>query len=174
VNRRNFLKSIFILGVTLKSNIASGSLYIKEKIKRVISIDISSESTEGGEIKCFIEGGSLLKVERAQCWESGRTFLSILLSRGNVLVVQEKTERYNVPFYVTAELAKEIGSKEYFDLDKSDVTINNYYFENNCAVHVKSNKSDSECAKDFSGINQFVELELANVKKELKKRNAMT
>jgi hypothetical protein len=174
VNRRSFLENIFIIGITLKSNIVSGSLYIKEKIKRVVTIDISSESTEGGQIKCFIEGNSLLKVEKSQYWESGQVFLSILLSRGKVLVVQEKTEQYNVPFYVTKKLAKEIGSNEYFDLDKSDITINTYYFENDCAVHFKSNRAKSESSRGFSDVNEFIELELANVKIELKKRDMMS
>ena len=98
MNRRDFIKGAMVLGVSIKSSLVSGGIYLKDKINRIVSIDISTESTEGGEIRCYFDAGKLVKIDKSQYWESGRHFTTYILNSNRILTVNECIEKYNVPF----------------------------------------------------------------------------
>jgi hypothetical protein len=130
MKRRTFLKTLVWTGFAIKSNIFDINLFIKEKIRKIRTIDISDESTEGGIITCFIDGDILSKIQIEQCWESGRYYEKILLNNdGSIFRVDEVETVYNVPFNFTEDLAKEIGS-DAFDEKKSIIAKNTYHFRN--------------------------------------------
>ena len=143
MNRRTFLRTLIWTGFSLKSNIFDFNLFIKEKIQKIKTIDISDESTEGGIITCFIDGDILSKIEIDQCFESGKYFKKILLNKdGSIFRVDEVKTVYNVPFYITGDLAKELGS-ETFDVAKSIVTENTYHFRNDKVYQYASSSNET-------------------------------
>jgi hypothetical protein len=168
MNRRNFIKGVVLLGVSIKSNFVSGSIYFKERMNQIVSIDISPESTEGGEIKCYLDAGELVKIEKAQYWESGRNFVTYILNNGRILTVKDRMEEYNVPFYITKELAKQIGSSEHFDSKKSTFISSSYYFKNGCVHHMATNSDNGSCYSDLADATLSFNSELDDINTKLK------
>jgi len=142
MHRRTFLGTLIWAGFSIKSNIFDFNLFIKEKLQKVKTIDISDESTEGGIVTCFIDGDVLSKIEIEQCFESGRYFKKILLNTdGSIFRVDEVSTHYNVPFYITEHSAQELGC-EFFDINKSRVAKNTYHFRNNQVYEYASSSNE--------------------------------
>jgi len=143
MNRRTFLRTLIWAGFSIKSNIFDFNLFIKDKLQKIKTIDISDESTEGGIVTCFIDGDILSKIEVEQCFESGRYSKKILLNKdGTIFRVDEVSTHYNVPFYITGDLAQELGC-ESFDINKSLVAKNTYHFRNNQVYEYASSSNET-------------------------------
>lgn len=153
MNRRSFLKAVLWTGFIVKSNALAASLFVKEKLHKIKTIDISEESTEGGEITCFIDRGTLAKIQIEQCWESGKYSKQILLNQdGSILRVDEVITHYNAPFYVTRTYAEDLGLDSFFDEGKSQVTRNLYFFSGG---RVSQYESSSAKPIDIPNIEQL-------------------
>ncbi len=172
ISRRSFLKHTILFGLSVKATILNGSINLKEYLNKVVTIDISSESTEGGEIKCFIENANIVKVVKSQCWEGGRYYLGILINDGNIVSVKERIEKYNLPFYVTKELAKEMGLNEHFDPKLSVITDNAYYFDKGCAVHAVSNTDKEFCGNELQQATNEYNSVIEDIKIQLNKSSS--
>lgn len=93
-------------------------------------VELSGYSTEGGDATAFRDNKGnirLLKVELF--FESGKVFEEFYYENGALIFVHYTKHRYNVPFFVTPETAKEIGD-EAFDPKKTNITEDRYYFSN--------------------------------------------
>jgi hypothetical protein len=143
MKRRTFLKALMWTGFTIKSNIFDVNIFIKEKLQKIKPIDISDESTEGGTVTCFIDGDILSKIEVDQCFETGRYFKKILLNNdGSIFRVDELVTRYNAPFNLSEDIARELAI-EAFDLNKSKITTNTYHFRNDEVSQYASSSSNT-------------------------------
>lgn len=92
------------------------------------TVELSGYSTEGGEAKAFRDGkGNIRLVKVELFFESGKVFEEFYYENGALIFVLYTKHRYNVPFFVTPETAKEIGG-EAFDPKKTTVTEDRYYF----------------------------------------------
>ncbi len=98
-------------------------------ILKMESIALFGYSTEGGEAKVYRDAKGNVRLIQVEFFgESGKTFEEYYYQNGSLIFVFNERHDYNVPFYVTPELAKEIGSDEYFDGKKTKITENRYYF----------------------------------------------
>ena len=131
-SRRTFLQLVLFAGIGLKIAGVSKLVDLKARMSLTKKIAIHEESTEGGQIVSFFNHEKQIEnLEIVQCWESGRNFLGILISNERIISAEQIVEQYNVPFYITKETAKEIGSEEYFDERKSRITRDRFIFKNN-------------------------------------------
>ena len=172
ISRRSFIKSALLLGLSIKTHALAKTIEIKEFLNRVVTIDISEESTEGGEIKCFLENNELVKITKEQYWESGRYKSQILLRNGQIHIVKDRIEKYNVPFYITEETAKELGLNEFHDMKLSNITSNTYYFSNGSAKYGLSNSGEHSSNKDLLKITKEYSNELTKLKEKASEQNA--
>lgn len=88
-------------------NIDSTILSIDEEFKRISSIEkwtneeiiIIEESTEGGEMKLFVNGDDLEKFSVTLNFETGQQFSEFYLNRGRLIFVYKKESKYNKNIY---------------------------------------------------------------------------
>jgi hypothetical protein len=96
----------------------------------VQSVDLDGYSTEGGEAKAFRDkNGDIRFIKVELLFESGKSFQEYYYENGRLIFAFVQDHRYNVPFYVTPDVAKEIGA-EPFDSGKTTIAENRYYFVN--------------------------------------------
>ena len=94
-------------------------------------IPIFNESTEGGEARAFFDDQQDIKcIEIIWLGESGKKIMTYYFDKTQLFFAYEQRIIYNRPIYWNIELAKEIGDTEIFDPQKSTITIQRYYFEN--------------------------------------------
>jgi hypothetical protein len=92
------------------------------------TVELSEYSTEGGEARAFHDSkGNVRLVKVELFFESGKEFEEFYYENGALIFALYTQHRYNVPFYVTPETAKEIGG-EAFDPKKTTITEDRYYF----------------------------------------------
>ncbi|MCW4467782.1 hypothetical protein OGH69_02305 [Flavobacterium sp. MFBS3-15] len=97
---------------------------------RVKTVDIPDESTDGGEMKGYYDGTVLKYIEATWFGESGKRVTEYYFDKGRLIYVSDRNFEYNVPYYTDAETAKENGTTETFDPEKTIVTEDRYYFKN--------------------------------------------
>jgi len=93
------------------------------------SLALYGYSTEGGEAKVYRDAKGNVRLIRVELFEEmGKIFEEYYYQNGSLIFVFYERHDYNVPFYVTPEIAKEIGSDESFDGRKTKITEDRYYF----------------------------------------------
>lgn len=93
------------------------------------TVELSDYATEGGEAQAFRDGKGNIRLINVQLFfESGKVFEELYYENGALIFAFHTDHRYNVPFYVTPETAREIGG-EAFDPRKTTITEDRYYFE---------------------------------------------
>jgi len=93
-------------------------------------LELSGYSTEGGEAKAFRDNMGNIPLIAVQLYgESGKVFEEFYYENGALIFAFYKQYHYNVPSYISQELAKEMGG-EAFDPQKSTITEDRYYFNN--------------------------------------------
>jgi hypothetical protein len=93
------------------------------------SFELSGYATEGGEANAFRDSKGDIRLIKVQLFfESGKVFEEFYYENCALIFAYYRRQRYNVPFYVTPETAKEIGG-ESFDPKKTAITEDRYYFD---------------------------------------------
>jgi hypothetical protein len=93
------------------------------------SFELTGYSTEGGEAKAFRDrNGDIRLIKVELFFESGKVLEEFYYEKGALIFAFYQSHRYNAPFYVTPETAKEIGGVS-FDPKKTTVTEDRYYFD---------------------------------------------
>lgn len=101
---------------------------------QVESSELSGYSTEGGEAQAFRESkGDIRLIKVRLFFESGKVFEEFYYENGMLIFAFYQSHRYNVPFNVTPEIAKETGV-EAFDPEKTVITEDRYYFDNGTMI----------------------------------------
>lgn len=107
------------------------------------TVELSGYSTEGGEAQAFRDSkGNIGLVKVELFFESGKVFEEFYYENGALIFVLYTNHRYNVPFFVTPETAKEIGG-EAFDPKKTTITEDRYYFNNGKMIQWLDEKKNS-------------------------------
>jgi hypothetical protein len=92
------------------------------------SVELEDYSAEGGVAKAWRDSSGRFIFLRVELYgESGKAFEEYYYRNGSLIFAFKQTYRYNVPFYVTPEDAKEMGG-EPFDDKKTKVLEDRYYF----------------------------------------------
>ena len=144
------LSSLLNPTIPLQINKVCSYLNQIQKTQGFFVLDISDESSEGGEIRCFYEKDVLRKIEIAQKWESGTIEKQLFFRLGQLLKAQEKTCYYNVPAYINEERANELGI-ESFDISKSKTKTTEIYFTNGKISQVVSDTDEESNSQEHEG-----------------------
>ena len=115
------------------------------------SVELSGYSTEGGEARVYRDTKANIRlIKVALYFESGKEIREYYYQNGLLIFAFYESHRYNVPFYVTPNTAKEIGI-EPFDPKKTKITKDIYYFSNGKMIRwMEENKRDVEVnSKEF-------------------------
>jgi hypothetical protein len=92
------------------------------------NISLFGYSTEGGEAKAYRDAKGNLRYMRVEFYgEMGKAIEEYYVRNGRLIFMYRGLHRYNVPFYLTPERAKEIGSDP-FDPEKTTLAEERYYF----------------------------------------------
>lgn len=92
-------------------------------------IDLSGYSVEGGEATAYRDAKGNIRLIRIGLYgESGKVFQEFYYQNGLLFFAFYESHGYNVPYYMTQELAENAGSIS-FDPKKTEIIEDRYYFE---------------------------------------------
>lgn len=101
---------------------------------KVSSVELDGYSTDGGEAKAYTDkAGNIRLIKVVLYGESGKVFEEYYYRNGTLFFAFYEHHRYNLPFNVSEETAKEMGVKP-FDPKKTRITEDRYYFENGVMI----------------------------------------
>jgi len=151
-----FRKSVII--VVLVSLVSFGNVNVESKIAQIRK-DYAS-TREGGVIRYYFQNGIVKKIITEYFGETWRGTTEYYVKNGKVYFIFDKTEKYNVPYYVNAEWYKRDNMKvgEVFDSRKSKISEKRYYFDENMKLirYVGENKKIVENVQKLKEIEKNV------------------
>ena len=122
--------------------------------------DDSDRSTEGGVIRYYFQNGIVKKIITEYFGETWRETTEYYVKNGKVYFIFDKTQKYNVPYYVNADWYKRDNMKvgEVFDSRKSKISEKRYYFDENMKLirYVGENKKIVENVQKLKEIEKNV------------------
>jgi hypothetical protein len=121
-------------------------------------LELSGYSAEGGRATAYRDSRKVIRLIRVELYgESGKVFEDFYYRNGSLIFALYESHRYNVPFYVTPETARDAGGVA-FDPKKTDITEDRYYFENGTMLRwIDENKQDvSTTSQEFKDSEQAI------------------
>lgn len=125
---------------------------IRENFRRLNSIEYGNWSsvftkemegtTEGGEVTFYHWNADLDKIVTKEYSETFQVLTEYYFLNGNISFVLQKTLNYNRPIYQNNAKMEEINDNEAFDLSKSKITAERFYFENEKLILQLSSKNN--------------------------------
>ena len=132
-------------------------------------VEDPDQSTDGGVVKYYLQDGVVKKIVAEYFGESGNNLTEYYIKNGKVYFIFDKTEKYNVPYYVDSKWYKEneIKNGEIFDKRKSKFFEKRYYFDENEKLirYIDENKKIVENGKKLREIEKDVLKEYFKIKK---------
>ena len=123
-------------------------------------VEDPEQSTDGGIVKYFSQNGIVKKIVVEHFGESWNSLTEYYVKNGKVYFIFDKTEKYNVPYYVNADWYKRDNMKvgEVFDSRKSKISEKRYYFDENMKLirYVGENKKIVENVQKLKEIEKNV------------------
>ena len=123
-------------------------------------VEDSEQSTDGGVVKYYLQNGIVKKIVVEHFGESWNSLTEYYVKNGKVYFIFDKTEKYNVPYYVNADWYKRDNMKvgEVFDSRKSKISEKRYYFDENMKLirYVGENKKIVENVQKLKEIEKNV------------------
>ena len=123
-------------------------------------VEDSEQSTDGGVVKYYFQNGVVKKIVVEHFGESWNSLTEYYVKNGKVYFIFDKTEKYNVPYYVNADWYKRDNMKvgEVFDSRKSKISEKRYYFDENMKLirYVGENKKIVENVQKLKEIEKNV------------------
>lgn len=105
--------------------------------------DIDGYSTDGGHATVYRDRNKTIRLIKVDFYgESGKVHEEYYYRAGVLFFAFHQHHHYNVPYYVTPELAREIGSGVAFDPDKTIISEDRYYFHNGRMVRWLNDKKE--------------------------------
>jgi hypothetical protein len=130
------------------------------------STEVSDYSTEGGQLTYYKDSvGNIKKLVAAFYGEAGQQIEEFYLSEGKLFFAFTQHYEYNRPIYWTDEMAKENGDNEAFDISKSVITENRYYFDNNEILirYIDENKNIFQESQELEKIDSEIKSEFSDL-----------
>ncbi|WP_020394877.1 hypothetical protein [Thiolinea disciformis] len=91
--------------------------------------DLSGYSAEGGNATAYKDSNKNIQLIKVELYgESGKLHKEFYYKNRSLIFTFSQNHRYNVPFYITPELAKDAGGIA-FDPQKTKITEDRYYFD---------------------------------------------
>ncbi|EEX75901.1 hypothetical protein [Leptotrichia hofstadii] len=168
-----FRKSVII--AVLVSLVSFGNVNVESKIAQIRKdfmstntaknyaireADDSDRSTESGIVKYYSQNGIVKKIVVEHYGEIWNGLTEYYIKNGKVYFIFDKTEKYNVPYYVNADWYKRDNMKvgEVFDSRKSKISEKRYYFDENMKLirYVGENKKIVENVQKLKEIEKNV------------------
>ena len=124
------------------------------------SLELSDYSTDGGRATAFRDDKNTIRLIRVELYgESGKVIEEYYYKNSVLFFTIQESHRYNVPYYVAREMAKEAGGIA-FDPKKTKITEDRYYFENGKLI-----QWINESKKNIDGITkEFKDAEIETLK----------
>lgn len=119
---------------------------------------LSGFSAEGGSVHSYRNANNKIRLIKVELYgESGKSFEEFYYKNDNLIFSYQEDHKYNVPFTVTKELAKEIGI-EPFDPKKTKIKENRYYFSGGILIRWidETKKEVSPKTKEFRDAQENV------------------
>ena len=179
-----FRKSVII--VVLVSLVSFGNINVESKIDQirkdykstnaiknyiVKEIEDDEQSIEGGVIRYYFQNGIVKKIITEYFGETWRGATEYYIKNGKVYFIFNRTEKYNVPYYINADWYREndVEIGEVFDSKKSEIFEKRYYFDENMKLirYTDENKKNIENVQKLKEI----EKEILNEYFRIKNRN---
>lgn len=96
---------------------------------KTIRVELNDYSTDGGGAIAYTDNNNHIRLIKVEFYgESGKIFEEYYYENQLLIFVFQERHKYNVPYYVTPEIAKDAGGV-YFDPKKTKVTEDRYYFK---------------------------------------------
>lgn len=164
-----FRKSVII--VVLVSLVSFGNVNVESKIAQIRKDYKSTnaiknyivkeiEDDEQSIIRYYFQNGIVKKIITEYFGETWRGTTEYYVKNGKVYFIFDKTEKYNVPYYVNADWYKRDNMKvgEVFDSRKSKISEKRYYFDENMKLirYVGENKKIVENVQKLKEIEKNV------------------
>ena len=132
-------------------------------------VEDSEQSTDSGVVKYYLQDGVVKKIVAEYFGESGNNLTEYYIKNGKVYFIFDKTEKYNVPYYMDSKWYKEneIKNGEIFDKRKSKFFEKRYYFDENEKLirYIDENKKIVENGKKLREIEKDMLKEYFRIKK---------
>ena len=176
-----FRKSVII--VVLVSLVSFGNVNVESKIAQirkdykstnaiknyiVKEIEDDEQSIEGGVIRYYSQNGIVKKIITEYFGETWRGTTEYYVKNGKVYFIFNRTEKYNVPYYINADWYREndVEIGEVFDSKKSEIFEKRYYFDENMKLirYTDENKKNIENAQKFKEIEKDILSEYFRIK----------
>ena len=150
----------------IRKDFASTNAVKNYVIKEVEDLE---QSTDSGVVKYYLQDGVVKKIVAEYFRESGNNLTEYYIKNGKVYFIFDKTEKYNVPYYVDSKWYKEneIKNGEVFDKRKSKFSEQRYYFDENEKLirYIGENKKIVENGQKLKKIEKNVLNEYYRIKK---------
>ena len=121
-------------------------------------VEDPEQSTDGGVVKYFSQNGIVKKIVVEHFGESWNSFTEYYIKNGKVYFIYDRTQKYNVPYYINANWYKENNLKvgEVFNSKKSKITEKRYYFDENEKLirYISGNKIINENIQKLNEIEK--------------------
>ena len=92
------------------------------------TIEITDESTEGGQAIGYYDKSDLKMIEATWFGETGKRITEYYFDKGKIFFAFDRMYTYNRPMYWDEETARANGDKEAYDPKKTKVNEDRYYF----------------------------------------------
>jgi hypothetical protein len=104
------------------------------------SVDLTGYSAEGGIAVTYRDSTGAIRLIQVHLFgESGQSLQDLTFRSGALILCQEESQTYNVPFTIDDSAAKELGT-EAFDPKKTRVEHNRYYFRDGQMIRWQNSK----------------------------------
>ena len=176
-----FRKSVII--AVLVSLVSFGNVNVESKIAQirkdykstndiknyiVKEIEDDEQSIEGGVIRYYFQNGIVKKIITEYFGETWRGTTEYYIKNGKVYFIFDKSEKYNVLYYVDSKWYKEneIKNGEVFDKRKSKFSEKRYYFDENEKLirYIGENKKIVENGQKLKEIEKDILKEYYRIK----------
>ncbi|MDO9399162.1 MAG: hypothetical protein Q7T79_00530 [bacterium] len=98
---------------------------------KIVEEDMSGESTDGGMVVYYFENKNLKKITATYLGETGKSVNEYYYKNKELIFVLDQNYEYNRPMYYDEKMAKEDNDEEIFDINKSKISEEKYYFYKN-------------------------------------------
>lgn len=155
------------------SMLKSTKIKFKEIRKNLTTYDTVrvDESTDGGEGIAYYDKGELKLIQMIWFGETGKTQMEYYFDAGKLFFVFEQVFSYNRPIYWDKKTAKENNDDEFFDLSKSTIKENRYYFNNDkLGLWLDNDKAKVDLSlEENSNVGKDLIIDAYQIKDKLKK-----
>ena len=131
-------------------------------------VEDSDQSIDSGVVKYYLQDGVVKKIVAEYFGESWNSLTEYYLKNGKVYFIFDKSEKYNVPYYVDSKWYKEnkLKNGEVFDKKKSKFSEQRYYFDENEKLirYIGENKKIVENGQKLKEIEKDILKEYYRIK----------